>query len=63
MPVMDGTTAIRSLQRTHPRIKVIAASGFTGEGDHAISAGAHLFLAKPYSATQLLTALRDVLGN
>jgi CheY-like chemotaxis protein len=63
MPVMDGPTAIRIIQRAQPSIKVIAVSGFTDRQQQALSAGACLFLAKPYTAAQLLTALRAALGN
>jgi two-component system cell cycle sensor histidine kinase/response regulator CckA len=63
MPVMDGPTAIRIIQRAQPAIKVIAVSGFTDRQQQALSAGACLFLAKPYTAAQLLTALRAALGE
>lgn len=63
MPSMDGLTAIRSLQRLNPYLKVIAASGLTLDkqlvgGDRTpIKA----FLQKPYSVEDLLKTLRVVL--
>lgn len=67
MPVMDGVATIRALSRLDPNIKIIAASGLATKGAEAEAAGAgvKLFLPKPYTASSLLVALRDLLrpGN
>lgn len=63
MPVMDGSTAIRVLQRMDPQVRIIAASGFTA---HELSMnpakeGIRAFLTKPYTADKLLTVLAESL--
>ncbi|HEX8852930.1 MAG TPA: ATP-binding protein, partial [Pyrinomonadaceae bacterium] len=65
MPFMDGAATIRALQRMNPRVKIIAASGLASNDRVAASAGTGvaLFLAKPYTAERLLTALAEVLGG
>jgi len=61
MPVMDGAAASRALLRINPRIKVVAVSGYSSKEAYAISAGARLFLAKPYTADQLLAIIKQAL--
>ena len=65
MPVMDGTTLIRALQRINPKVRIIAASGLKGNQDlaRATSAGVKQFLSKPYSADTLLQLIDQVLRN
>lgn len=58
MPVMDGATLIRNLLEVKPNLKIIAASGTEPAGLPVQG-----FLPKPYSAEQLLTALRNVLSS
>jgi CheY-like chemotaxis protein len=60
MPVMDGAALIRVLRRVNPAIKIIAASGLNANGGLAQVSGIDVkhFLAKPYTAETLLTALR-----
>ena len=63
MPFMDGPATIRALQKMNPRVRVIAASGL-GAGDkaaEALSAGAQIFLPKPYTAEKLLKTLAELL--
>jgi PAS domain S-box-containing protein len=65
MPVMDGPTSIRILQRLNPAVKIIAASGFAAK-EHvakATSSGVHDFLAKPYTAETLLQLVRKVIDR
>lgn len=63
MPAMDGITTIRTLQKLNPQIKVIATSGlavqdkFHGITDIEVKA----FLAKPYTAQELLQTIKQVL--
>jgi CheY-like chemotaxis protein len=59
---MDGLTAIRTLRTLNPKVKIIASSGLPANKQKAIAVGAKKFLPKPYTATDLLTTLSDVLG-
>ncbi|MEO0836299.1 MAG: PAS domain-containing protein, partial [Cyanobacteria bacterium J06642_3] len=73
MPAMDGATAIKTLQKINPQVKIIALSGrnFTnqtfGDADRLGAANRNLniqsFLAKPYTTQALLQAIKDVLNN
>lgn len=65
MPEMDGITAIRTLQKMNPQVKIIAASGINpkvalANADH-ISVDS--VISKPYTAQDLLTSLRHVLSQ
>lgn len=62
MPSMDGITTIRTLQKINPTVKIIAVSGLaTTEKLNAVSdIGVKAFLAKPYTAKQLLQTIGDV---
>jgi PAS domain S-box-containing protein len=60
MPVMDGPSTIEALRTLDPTVRVVATSGFSAD---AGTAGAARFLAKPYSAEQLLGAVREVLDT
>jgi hypothetical protein len=59
MPVMDGAAAILEIKRINPAAKIVAVSGLNIHPD--IRASAHDFLAKPYSAIELVQLVRDVL--
>ncbi len=63
MPVMDGPATIRALRAVAPGVPIVATSGFSAAWLDATPSveGANLFLAKPYTADELLRALRDVL--
>jgi len=62
MPNMDGLNLIRTLRAQHPNLPIIAASGMAdGRSEDALQAGAHTFLAKPFSEEELQGALRDAL--
>ena len=62
MPLMDGETTIRSLQQINPQVKVIAMSGLLSHESLAEANGSifQAFLAKPFSASELLDALARV---
>lgn len=62
MPNMDGLTAIRTLRTINPNVKIIATSGLPANEQKAIVAGADRFISKPYTTTDLLTTLSDVIG-
>jgi PAS domain S-box-containing protein len=63
MPFMDGPATIRALQKMNPQVKIIAASGLSGQDKaaEANSAGVQQFLPKPYTAEKLLKALAHLL--
>ena len=59
MPQMDGTELVRLLRARAPNLKVICVSGYPGTGAD-LSLTEH-FLAKPFSKTDLLNKVREVL--
>jgi PAS domain S-box-containing protein len=63
MPVMDGASTILALHEIDPRVKIVAASGFSASGNAAKigGIGTKHFLAKPYTTEALLNILRVVL--
>ncbi|HRK06577.1 MAG TPA: PAS domain S-box protein [Pseudobdellovibrionaceae bacterium] len=65
MPVMDGPATIQVLLKINPKIRIIGASGITGNGKVLQSADAGLkhFLPKPYTADTLLKAIRKILDE
>jgi two-component system cell cycle sensor histidine kinase/response regulator CckA len=62
MPAMDGMTTIRTLQKINPKVKIIAISGLatTEKVNAAYEIGIKAFLAKPYTANQLLQTISIV---
>lgn len=64
MPAMDGTTAIRTLQKIDSQVKIIALSGrnFTEQTFSDRNLNIKSFLAKPYSTQALLQAIKDVVS-
>ena len=65
MPIMDGATTIRTLQRINPQVKIIAISGLESTQSLAEAAGTGVqgFLAKPFTACELLKAVARVLSE
>lgn len=65
MPIMDGETTIRTLQRINPQVKIIAISGLVSTRALARSAGTGVqgFLAKPFTASELLKAVAGILSG
>jgi hypothetical protein len=64
MPVMDGPTTIRTLQKMNPDLKVVAVSGLMeSEQLSAVANQVDAFLTKPFTAKQLLQALDQVLHH
>jgi PAS domain S-box-containing protein len=65
MPEMDGITAIHTMQRMNPEVKLIASSGLgTIEILTEISdIKVHEVLLKPYTASDLLHCVRQVIRN
>lgn len=65
MPVMDGPATIQVLQRMNPEVRIIATSGLSSPEhvNEVMKLGVKDFLAKPYTAEMLLTALRGALAD
>ncbi|GAX38584.1 PAS domain-containing hybrid sensor histidine kinase/response regulator [Nodularia sp. NIES-3585] len=63
MPSMTGGTTIRTLQIMNPQVQIIAMSGLaSGEAlAQATITGIQGFLAKPFTAGELLNAINNVL--
>ncbi len=63
MPTMDGLTTIRTLQKINPRVKIIAVSGLASSDKltEVAKIGVKTFLAKPYTAKELLTTLQGII--
>ena len=63
MPFMDGPTAIRTLQKINPKVKIIAVSGLAASDKFTAvaSTGINTFLSKPYTAKELLQNINEVL--
>jgi PAS domain S-box-containing protein len=65
MPLMDGPALIQALRRINPSVRILAASG-RGPADEfsAASQGrATRFLMKPFTAQELLVAVRTILDE
>ena len=62
MPLMDGETAIRTLEQINPQVKIIAMSGLLSNETLAETSGTifEAFLSKPFNASELLNALATV---
>jgi PAS domain S-box-containing protein len=65
MPALDSPTVIRTLCKLNPEVQIIAMSGLaTNESiTRTIGAGVEAFLAKPFTAMELLDALDRVLSR
>jgi two-component system cell cycle sensor histidine kinase/response regulator CckA len=64
MPRMDGPTTIRALREMKPDIKTIMITGLGEDARvaEAKAAGSDFVLSKPFTAEQLLVALKQLLG-
>ncbi|MEA5513445.1 PAS domain S-box protein [Nodularia sp. UHCC 0506] len=65
MPEMDGITAIRTLQKMNPQVKIIACSGINSmetltDANHTT---VQLVVSKPYTAPDLVNSLHHVLSK
>ncbi|MEH2170254.1 MAG: response regulator [Nostoc sp.] len=65
LPSLDGLTAIRTLQKINPQVRIIASSGLMSDNKlSAITAiGVNTFLSKPYTVNELLLSLQKVLSG
>ncbi len=59
MPMVDGLTTIRALQKMNPAVLIVAMSGLASNGAvaQAANVGIQHFLAKPFTAQDLLQTL------
>jgi CheY-like chemotaxis protein len=69
MPEKDGLDTIRELRRVNPTVKIVAMSGgagMLGPGQLYLESarlfGAYRVLAKPFTPSALLTAVRETLN-
>ncbi|QLE44966.1 response regulator [Nostoc sp. C052] len=64
LPSLDGLTAIRTLQKINPQVKIIASSGLMSDNKLSAAAaiGINTFLSKPYTINELLLSLQKVLS-
>jgi PAS domain S-box-containing protein len=63
VPVMDGATTIRTLQKINPQIKIIAINGVAGGDRLHQELEVEAFLSKPYTAKDLLESLHQILSE
>ena len=68
MPHTDGIETIRAIRHVTPGAKIIAISGgYVGSGwnylDSVVILGANLALQKPFTCSQLLSAIDRLLGD
>ncbi len=65
MPGMDGPALVKELRRVEPEVRIITASGLPSHGQAEGASGLvpSAFLAKPYTAEELLTTIARVLGG
>ncbi|MBN4003365.1 response regulator [Nostoc sp. LPT] len=65
LPSLDGLTAMRTLQKINPQVKIIASSGLMSDNKlSAVAAiGVNTFLSKPYTVNELLLSLQKVLSG
>jgi len=63
MPHMDGPTTIRAMRKIKPDIKTIMITGLSEDArvSEAKAAGCDMVLSKPFTAEQLLVALKQLL--
>ncbi|MBE9005034.1 response regulator [Fortiea sp. LEGE XX443] len=65
LPLLDGVTAIRTLQKINPKVKVIATSGLMSKDKlgEIMKTGVKKFLSKPYTINELLLSLQEILNE
>jgi CheY-like chemotaxis protein len=65
MPHLDGEACFRELRLMKPEVKVILSSGYNEQDVVNLFAGKGLagFIQKPYTSEELITKVREVLGE
>jgi hypothetical protein len=63
MPSMDGMTAIRTLNKIDPQVKIVAVSGLLSNTQipEPVNSNIQAFLPKPYTAKELVRTIHQVL--
>ncbi|MCC5651419.1 response regulator [Nostoc sp. XA013] len=61
MPLMDGATAITTLQKINSQVKVVAVSGLNVSEKLVKIPGVKNFIGKPYTTKELLQTLHSIL--
>ncbi|QIR38168.1 response regulator [Tolypothrix sp. PCC 7910] len=64
LPSLDGLTAIRTLKKINPKVKIIATSGLMSSNklEALANSGVTTFLPKPYTINELLLTLQRVIS-
>ncbi len=64
LPSLDGLTAIRTLQKINPSVKIVATSGLASSSKLAQASTTNIsgFISKPYTVKELLLTLQKVLN-
>jgi two-component system, cell cycle sensor histidine kinase and response regulator CckA len=62
MPFLDATTTVRTLSKLNPQVQIIAMSGLATQESvmKTMSEQIQAFLAKPFTAQELLSLLRHL---
>jgi CheY-like chemotaxis protein len=65
MPGMGGKRCLEELLKRNPLVKIVIASGYTGEDSRSVllEKGARGFVAKPYDMKRVLRMIREVLDS
>jgi PAS domain S-box-containing protein len=65
LPSLDGLTAIRTLKKINPQVKIIATSGLMSENKLTAltGIGVNTFLSKPYTINELLLSLQKIISS
>jgi len=65
MPRMSGKELARRLKEIFPKVRVLYASGYTGNviSQHGIFEAGLDFLQKPFSSIELLSKVREILDR
>ncbi|MCI3920794.1 response regulator [Paenibacillus sp. TRM 82003] len=65
MPVLDGKSLLRTLQKEHPEIKIVVTSGYSDFEymQEAISAKVINYLLKPFNRQEIHSALDKVIAH
>jgi len=62
MPVMGGEAALEAMMRIAPGVPVILSSGYEGDSQSLGITSGRPFLQKPYTITELVEKVRNVVG-
>lgn len=64
LPTLDGLTAIRTLKKINPQVRILASSGLMSENklSSVAAIGINTFLVKPYTVNELLLSLQKILS-